>query len=195
MYDFLRGEVVELGDGWLVLDTGPVGYHLLISRQTAISLAVASEAKLLVHFHVTETAQSLFGFSSSVERALFRRLLQVNGIGPSSALGLLSAMPPDALARTILDSDLKALTAIKGVGKKTAERLIVELRDHLGELAAPSNAASSPAGSDELVQVLQGLGSPPREAQRLAGLAREALGPQADFQELLRHALHAGAID
>jgi holliday junction DNA helicase RuvA len=195
MYDFLRGEVVELGDGWLVLDTGPVGYHLLISRQTAISLALASEAKLLVHFHVTETAQALFGFSSSVERALFRRLLQVNGIGPSSALGLLSAMPPDALARTILDSDLKALTAIKGVGKKTAERLIVELRDHLGELAAPANAATSPSGSDELVLVLQGLGSPPREAQRLAGLAREALGPQADFQELLRHALHAGAID
>jgi Holliday junction DNA helicase RuvA len=195
MYDFLRGEVVELGDGWLVLDTGPVGYHLLISRQTAIGLAPASKAKLLVHFHVTESTQALFGFSSSVERALFRRLLQVNGIGPSSALGLLSAMPPDALARTILDSDLKALTAIKGVGKKTAERLIVELRDHLGELAAPASATTSPSGSDELVQVLQGLGSPPREAQRLAGLAREALGAQADFQELLRHALHAGAID
>lgn len=195
MYDFLRGEVSELGDGWLVLDTGPVGYHLLVSRQTAISLAVASEAKLLVHFHVTDSAHSLFGFSTATERALFRRLLQVNGIGPSSALGLLSAMPPDALARTILDGDLKALTAIKGVGKKTAERLVVELRDHLGELAAPASSQTSASGSDELVQVLQGLGSPPREAQRLAGLAREALGPQADFQELLRHALHAGAID
>ena len=196
MYEFLRGEVSELGDGWLVLDTGPVGYHLHISRQTATALAVRSQAQVLVHYHVTESTQAFYGFATAIERALFRRLLQVNGVGPSSALGLLSAMPPDDLARTILDEDLKALTSIKGVGKKTAERLVVELRDHLGELAAPSTGAipgSTP--SDELVQVLIGLGSAPREAQKLAQTAREQLGASADFQELLRHALHAGAID
>ncbi|MAW59729.1 MAG: Holliday junction branch migration protein RuvA [Planctomycetes bacterium] len=199
MYEFLRGKIVELGDGWLVLDTGPVGYHLLVSRQTATACAIANEAQLLTHYHVTESSQALFGFASPAERALFRRLLQVNGVGPSSALGLLSAMPPDQLARTILDEDLKALTSIKGVGKKTAERLVIELRDHLGELAAPQaglpGGGVSASGGDELAQVLMGLGSAPREAQKLAAAAREALGPQADFQELLRHALHAVAID
>lgn len=196
MYEFLRGEVSELGDGWLVLDTGAVGYHLHVSRQTATALAVRSQAQVLVHYHVTESTQAFYGFATVIERALFRRLLQVNGVGPSSALGLLSAMPPDDLARTILDGDLKALTAIKGVGKKTAERLVMELRDHLGELAAPSaGALPGSAPSDELVQVLIGLGSAPREAQKLAKTAREQLGADADFQELLRHALHAGAID
>lgn len=195
MYEFLRGEVSELGDGWLVLDTGPVGYHLLISRQTATALAVQTEARVLVHFHVTESSQALYGFASSMERALFRRLLQVNGVGPNSALGLLSAMPPDELARTILDEDLKALTSIKGVGKKTAERLVIELRDHLGELAAPASTGSGNPPADELAQVLTGLGSAPREAQKLAQAARESLGADAEFQELLRHALHAGAID
>lgn len=195
MYEFLRGEVTEFGEGSLVLDTGAVGYRLLVSRQTATGLALASEARLLVHFHVTETSQTLFGFASVAERQLFRRLLQVNGVGPSSALGLLSAMPPDELARTILDGDLKALTSIKGVGKKTAERLIIELRDHLAELAAPAVSTPSAPAGDELVQVLVGLGSPAREAEKLAAAARDSLGEQADFQELLRAALHGGAVD
>ncbi|MCH2102310.1 MAG: Holliday junction branch migration protein RuvA [Planctomycetes bacterium] len=196
MYEFLRGEVSKLGDDWLVLDTGSVGYRLHVSRQTATALTVRSQAQVLVHYHVTESAQAFYGFATTIERTLFRRLLQVNGVGPSSALGLLSAMPPDELARTILDGNLKALTSIKGVGKKTAERLVVELRDHLGELSGPTpSGAHGAASNDELVQVLVDLGSAPRQAQKLAQAAREQLGTNADFQELLRHALHAGATD
>lgn len=191
MYEYLKGEVVELDDASLVLGCAHVGYRLQASRQTLTALALESEAKLLVHLHVTDAAHTLFGFATATERALFRRLLQVNGVGPTSAIGLLSAMPPDALARAILDSDLRQLTGIKGVGKKTAERLVVELRDHLGELAAPAAVSGVAPVGDELVQVLVGLGSHAREAERMAAAARESLGADADFQELLRHALHA----
>jgi holliday junction DNA helicase RuvA len=191
VYEFLQGQVIELGLGHVVLEAGCVGYVLQISHQTSAKVSLHDQARLLVHFHVTETSQSLFGFASPAERSLFRRLLQVNGIGPTSALGLLSSMPPESLARCILDGDHKALTTIKGVGKKTAERLVVELRDHLGELAAPAagqSATQEPSG--ELEQVLIGLGFSQRDAGLAAQTARDSLGPESPFQDLLRQALH-----
>jgi holliday junction DNA helicase RuvA len=192
VYEFLQGQVSELGPSHVVLDTGAIGFLVQISQQTLAKISLDAQARLLVHFHVTETAQTLFGFATAAERSLFRRLLQVNGIGPTSALGLLSSMPPEALARCILDGDHKALTAIKGVGKKTAERLVVELRDHLGELAAPSAGLSNfQEASSELEQVLIGLGFSQREAGAAANAARETLGPDSAFQDLLRQALHA----
>jgi len=108
---------------------------------------------------------------------------------------LLSAMPPGELARTILDENLRALTAIKGVGKKTAERLIIELREHLTELAAPpSMAATGGADHDDLAQVLCGLGFPSKAAGAAAAKAREELGGNADFQDLLRLALQNQSV-
>ncbi len=193
MYEFLRGRVDERGSGYVVLDCGATGWRLLASRQTLEQLRPDQEVKLLVHMQVSENAHTLYAFASAAERALFRRLLQVSGVGPASALGLLSAMPPEDLARRILDRDLDALTAIKGVGRKTAERLMVELGDHLAELAAPASAAAGDLarGGDELVRVLLGLGLPPREARRSAETAFAALGSEAGFQDLLRHALHS----
>lgn len=190
MYEFLQGRVAEIGVNSIVLATEVVGYRLMASRQTLGPLQLDSKVRLWTHFHVTDSAHTLFGFGSKTERTLFRRLLQVNGVGPTSALGLLSAMPPEELARTILDENLRALTAIKGVGKKTAERLIIELREHLTELAAPSTmAADEEGGHDDLAQVLRGLGFPAKAAQSAAAKAREELGTDADFQDLLRQAL------
>ncbi len=191
MYEFLKGKVAEVGAGFVVLETEAVGYLVLASQQTLGSLKVHERVQLLIHFHVTDSAQTLFGFSTLAERTLFRRLLQVNGIGPTSALGLLSAMPPDELARCILDENIEALTSIKGVGKKTAERLIIELREHLTELAAPTRAHTSESISDhdELAQVLTGLGFSPQQARKSAMHARQELGSSADFQDLLRLAL------
>jgi len=197
VYEFLAGSLAELGEGYAVINVQGVGYSVLVSRQCAARLVVGDEVQLRVHYHVTESSQALYGFYSPAERAMFRRLLQVNGVGPNSALGLLSSMQPEALARTILDEDLRALTAIKGVGKKTAERLVVELRDHLAELAGPADAGifGSPQTeeADDLAQVLEGLGTPSRDARRLATAAREALGPDAEFQALLRQALQLAA--
>lgn len=191
MYEFLRGRVGELGRGHLVLDGDSIGWYLHASRQSLGRLQQGDEVRLWVHLQVSDSAHTLYGFHSRSERALFRRLLQVSGVGPSLALALLSALPPETLARHILDRDLDALTAIKGVGRKTAERLMVELGDHLSEWAAPAGATSPENGQDELLAVLQGLGMGAREARRAATAARESLGTEADFQDLLRHALHS----
>jgi len=197
VYEFLRGRVEEIRLGAAVLVVHDVGYHVLVSAPTATSLEVGQEITLLTHLAVSETSQVLFGFLHQAERALFRRLLQVNGVGPTSALGLLSSLPPEDMVRAILDEDQKKLTAMKGVGKKTAERLIVELRDHLDDLLpgggkrpdqASSPSTTDPVGSD-LERVLLDLGTPPAAAARGAEAALNHLGPDADFQELLRHAL------
>lgn len=196
MYDFLEGTVAELGAGQLVLAVGGIGFALQVTPSCQASLEVGQAIKLRVHHSVSEHAQSLFGFASPLERALFRRLLQVNGIGPQSALTILGSLPPEDMMRAILDADTAALIKLKGVGKKTAERLVVELRDHLDDLlpgASPKKRAdstSTEAGPEaDLVQVLCELGHSPVEAARKASLTLDALGAESDFQDLLRHAL------
>ncbi|MHC4380502.1 MAG: Holliday junction branch migration protein RuvA [Planctomycetota bacterium] len=199
MYEYLHGRVEDLGPGTAVLDVQGVGYAIQVSGPCAASLTLGEDCRLLVHFSVSENAQSLFGFKNAAERTLFRRLLQVNGIGPSSALNLLSSLPPDEMVRAILDGDQKRLVAMKGVGKKTAERLIVELRDHLQELL-PGSAATAVGGSSpiettvhsvhaDLERVLAELGTAPAAAASGAQAALDSLGPDAEFQELLRYAL------
>lgn len=198
MYAYLHGRVEDLRLGAAVLDVRDVGYEVLVSGPTSAALEVGQEVTLLTHLAVSETSQVLFGFLHQAERALFRRLLQVNGVGPTSALGLLSSLPPEDMVRAILDGDQKRLTAMKGVGKKTAERLIVELRDHLDDLlpersGSKSPSSSSPDSSDpigsDLERVLLDLGTPAASASRGAEAALAHLGPDADFQELLRYAL------
>ena len=196
MYEYLYGRVEEIRLGAAVLDVQGVGYCVMVSQPCAASLTLGDDTKMLVHLAVSETNQVLFGFQSPAERTLFRRLLQVNGIGPTSALGLLSSLPPDEMVRAILDGDQKRLTAMKGVGKKTAERLIVELRDHLSDLmpstplfdGAPKPSSESSVPND-LERVLLELGTPPSAARDGAKSAIDTLGEDADFQELLKHAL------
>ena len=196
MYEYLQGCIDEVGATWVIVDVGGVGWNLSVSSRCAAGLEVGSEHRLLVHLAVSETSQVLYGFENATERGLFRRLLQVNGIGPSSAIGLLSSLPPDEMVRAILDGDIKRLTAMKGVGKKTAERLIVELRDHLEDLYQPGGSGSlftppaeATASTTDLERVLVELGATPAVAESSARAACEELGADADFQELLRFAL------
>lgn len=199
MFEFLQGRVEEIGPGSVVLDVHDVGYHLQVSGPCASVRRLGEECRLLVHLAVSENSQILYGFADRVERTLFRRLLQVNGIGPASALSLLSSLPPDEMVRAILDRDHKRLTAMKGVGRKTAERLIVELRDHLGELLPGADrevgGPTPPRTSvhQDLERVLIELGSPAATAAGGAQAALDSLGPEADFQELLRFALTPNA--
>jgi Holliday junction DNA helicase RuvA len=192
VYEYFEGRVATLAPGSAVLDVAGVGWLIHAPASTLRRLEEGVPARLLVHLAVSDSALTLYGFLTKTERQLFRRLLKVGGIGPTSALNLLSAMPPDDLARAILDGDLKRLTALKGVGKKTAERLIVELRDQLGAAGSADSAVASESGGgdgDDLQRVLQDLGAAPAHARTSAEAARSALGPDADFQELLRHAL------
>lgn len=192
MYDFLRGRVASTGSARVVLETAGVGWSLHVPDSTAARLRVNAEATLLVHLAVGESALTLYGFASDFERRLFRRLIQVSGVGPTRALEVMSALPPEPLVRAIVEADVKRLSTVKGVGKKTAERLVVELRDHLRDWAAgsvPAEDSAPAAEGDDLARVLTDLGAQPAAAQRAAAQARAALGAAADFQDLLRHAL------
>jgi len=117
------------------------------------------------------------------------RLISVNGVAPGTAMSLLSALRAERLAAAVVDGDVASLTAVKGIGRKTAERLVVELRDHLADMAADSAASAPGAPGDDLVRVLVGLGCAPQDAARRAKAARRSKGADADFQELLRTAL------
>ncbi len=188
MFDFLEGRVEAVRAGGLVLRTGGLGWSLAATAGTLERLRPGEEARLLVHLAVSDSALSLFGFLDEAERGAFRRLIQVSGIGPSLALSLLTALPPRDLAEAIRRRDAAALTRVKGIGRKTAERLLVEIGDGLAAWEEPGAAAAGD-GPDELVQLLVDLGTRPAEARTAAARARAALGPEAELEDLLRHAL------
>lgn len=189
----LRGEVAEPGADRLVLDVNGVGYELLVPARTAEAARPGATLTLHVHTSVREDAIVLFGFSTLAEKSAFEQLVAVNGVGPRTALSILSSLAPDALARAIEGNDLKTLTSVSGVGKKTAERLVLELR---GKLAyAPASAASvahvRATPEDPLPLALAQLGYKKSEIDlALAKLAEQGLaaGPlDARLQASLRY--------
>ena len=134
MIDFLIGTLVEKSAPNLTLDVNGVGYELQASLSTFTVLpGIGESVKLLTHFVVREDAQLLYAFADPIERKLFRTLIKVNGVGPKLALAILSGMDVAAFNRCILANDVKSLTRLPGVGKKTAERLIIEMKDRMSE--------------------------------------------------------------
>jgi len=192
----LRGRLARSTPERVLLDVGGVGYQLHVSLTTFSELdrvGIGAEVALHVHTHVREDQLALYGFATEREKELFERLIAVSGIGPRLAQVVLSGMAPEDLIAALAASDLARLTRIPGVGKKTAERMVVELRDKVAALARelPSTTAAIAAGGgsdEELVAALVNLGYKPAQAQAAVGEARKAT-PQAAFHELLRLAL------
>ena len=134
MISYLVGKLVEKSTPWLVIEVNGVGYDVQASLNTFTDLpALGAEIKLLTHFVVREDAQLLYGFADQSERQLFRTLIKINGVGAKLALAILSGMDAAAFSHCIIASDVASLTRLPGVGKKTAERLIVEMKDRLQE--------------------------------------------------------------
>jgi len=135
---FLRGRILDKQPPWLLLDVNGVGYEIEASMNTFYKLPeVGAELGLHTHFVVREDAQLLYGFADQQEKQLFRSLIKVNGVGPKMALGILSGISAEAFIRTVHNEDTTALVRVPGVGKKTAERLIVEMKDRLGLKSVP----------------------------------------------------------
>jgi len=184
----LRGTLLEKQPPWMVVEVAGVGYELEASMTTLVAMPSSGEpVSLYTHLSVRDDAHLLYGFAREQERTLFRALIKVNGIGPKLALGILSGMDEDAFVRCVMDDDAKALTRLPGVGKKTAERLIIEMRDRFphweqpGELplATASGAgratASEPDPLADAEAALVSLGYKPAEAARmLVGLEASA---------------------
>ena len=134
MYDYIKGNLVEKNPAFAVLETAGIGYMIYISLNTYPHLIDGKEEKLYVHQIVREDAQILFGFYDRSERVLFRHLISVSGIGPNTAILLLSSMSPAELVKVITTAQTDRLKTIKGIGGKTAERIIVDLRDKLDKV-------------------------------------------------------------
>ena len=189
----LRGRLVSKGPGEVVLDVGGVGYRVAIPVSTFYRLGEpGAEASLLTYTHVREDTLALFGFLTSEEQALFELLIGVAGVGPRLAINILSGIEVPELVQALRAADLARLTRIPGVGKKTAERLVVELRDkaHKLPLAATEEAATPPGSTskDDLVSALANLGYSRPEAEKAVLLALEEDGAGRS-EDLLRRAL------
>jgi Holliday junction DNA helicase RuvA len=194
----LTGKVVaQEAEGAVVVDVAGVGYEVLVPLGT-VGRAASDEGgrcTLYVHTHAREDALTLFGFATEADRLTFRTLIGVSNVGPRTALAVLSALPAEELARAIAAKDFGKLTGIPGIGKKTAERLVLELRDRLAKpMAATARAGASskdaPAAraQDLLLGALTRMGYRPAEAER----AIVALGPRLDtdtLADLVRDAL------
>jgi holliday junction DNA helicase RuvA len=197
MIGSLHGRIASKSPPQLTVDVGGVGYELEAPMSTFFHLpAVGHEVRLLTHLVVREDAHVLYAFGTEDERQLFRSLLKVSGVGPKIALALLSGMSVEAFARCIQSEDLATLTRVPGIGRKTAERLLVEMRDRLGPMGidgARSTGRPSPASpAGEAFDALVKLGYKPAEATQLL----EAAGPGThSTEELIRRALQSAVRD
>lgn len=133
MYDFIKGEVVEIGPTEVVIDTLNFGFKLQISLQTYSRLQAGSKAKLYIHHHLREDIELMYGFFDKEERSIFQHLIEVSGIGPNTARMMLSSMTSDEIRNAIITGDINRLKSIKGIGLKTAQRLLIDLKDKIAK--------------------------------------------------------------
>jgi Holliday junction DNA helicase RuvA len=188
----LTGLVEEKLEGAAILDVGGVGYLVHLSLASLAALPSKGErATLRIHTHVREDALDLYGFATEEEQEVFRALVEVKGVGPRAAQNILSGIEPRDLAQAVAHGDVARLTKVPGVGKKTAERLVVELKDKLLALArAAGPAKGRPAGGilEQLAQALVGLGWKQPQAEEVAQSLQDAVEGKT-LDELLREAL------
>ena len=189
----LRGLLVAKQPPWLVLDVAGVGYEIQVPMSTMFDLPeTGKEVTLLTHYAVKEDTAALYGFLRESERVLFRALQKVSGIGAKTALAVLSGVSVDEFARLVQSGDIASLTRVPGIGKKTAERIVVELRDRVDGIAmtAPGfSEGSMPRDAvTEATIALQQLGYKPAEAVRLV---KDAAQQGDDAEAIIRKALKA----
>ena len=190
----IQGQLVELNENQILVDVGGLSYEVEVTESVLASAAVASDPGILLytHFVVREDAQLLYGFLTRMERDVFRDLIRISGVGPKLAQNLISAISLEQLVHCVRNQDVAMLTRVPGVGKKTAERLLVELKGRLGDLTvpAPAAAAASPTVVGDAEAALEALGYRPAEAQRAIAQAFESAGDgKADSEVLIRLAL------
>ena len=201
MITFLHGKLVEALPTQVIVDVHGVGYDVLIPLSSYDKLpSPGGDIKLLTHLAIREDAHVLYGFMTSAEREMFRLLINnVSGIGPKIALNVLSGMNVTALRGAVANADVKALSQISGVGKKTAERIVVELKDKIGAAGAWEALSATRSLSDadqkinDAVLALMALGFKQIEAHDSIRAAQAALGPAVAVEDLVRASLKKGA--
>ena len=192
MISFLRGRFVEKSPTWVWVDVNGVGYEVHISLHTYSSIQHQSEGLLYTILLIREDAHLLYGFAEKSERDLFQQLISVSGVGASTARVMLSYLKPEELIAAIVQSNVKALESIKGIGKKTAERLVLELKDKLSKISPLSN--NSPLINNTLQQdalnALSALGIPKQAAAEVVEKTLKA-NPELGVEDLVKKALRS----
>jgi Holliday junction DNA helicase RuvA len=196
MIGFLSGKILEKDANTLIVDVGGVGYEVTIPLSTFYELGeIGSDVQLRIFTHVREDALQLFGFKTSRERDIYLKLISVQGIGAKSGIAMLSGMNADEIVAAIRTNNLVRLTSIPGVGKKTAERIVIELRDKIGGLSAAASASSGSASDerpdtvfDDALSALVNLGYQRNAAEKALQDASKD-GAELSVQKLLRAAL------
>lgn len=198
MIAYLRGRVIEIGTETLVLEVGGVGYELYCSAQVFSKARFGAEMEIYVSMHVKEDGITLFGFDSPKEKQLFARLTSVSGVGPKSAMGIFTSMTADEAAEAIMLADVKKLSKAKGMGKKTAEKIVLELHGKISaaevmsksgdfSVAMPGGGEKLSETDEEAVSALQNLGFTRNESLQAVKRAKES--GAADLEDIIRRAL------
>ncbi|HTX88367.1 MAG TPA: Holliday junction branch migration protein RuvA [Bacteroidales bacterium] len=191
MYEFIKGHLVEKNPAYAVVEVNGIGYILNISLHTYTLLKEDSHCKLFTHLIVKEDSHVLYGFADEEERELFRQLISVSGVGAGTARMILSALSPDETARAIVQGDSRLLQSVKGIGQKTAQRIIVDLKDKLSRDLIPFEKMA-PEHNTKKEEALSGLiilGFPKTVAEKALSKILEAEGAALSVEQLIRNAL------
>ena len=190
MYEYIRGNIADISPANIVIDTGGVGYFITISLNSYSQLSGKKEAKLFLHQVVREDAHLLFGFADRSERELFRNLISVNGVGASTAIMMLSSLTPDEIRSAVATGNVAVLQGVKGIGAKTAQRIIIDLKDKLGKLQETGQIllATDNTKQIEALSALVMLGFAKKDAEKVVS---KIINEQADasVEAIIKQAL------
>ena len=190
MYEFIEGEFVEKSPAHLIVKAGPLAYHIHISVFTYSQISSLTSGKIYLHFVVREDAQMFYGFSSREERQIFKSLISVSGVGANTARLILSSLSPDEVSQAILAGNVAVLQGIKGIGAKSAQRIIVDLKDKVGKGAGIDELffAEGNTSREEALSALVALGFPKNTVEKiLTRILSEQ--PELSVEEIVKAAL------
>ncbi|MAX80745.1 MAG: Holliday junction branch migration protein RuvA [Crocinitomicaceae bacterium] len=190
MIHHINGRLVEKSPTYVVIDCGGVGYYINISLNTYSQLKEGEQCKLLTHLAIKEDAHTLYGFMSDSERQLFRQLISVSGVGTSTAQMILSSLNPEDITQSILNEDVNALKAVKGIGAKTAQRIIIDLKDKIGKIETEKDfpSVSYNTVKNEALSALVALGFDKTKSNKVLDKILSG-GEELTVEELIKSAL------
>lgn len=191
MYEFIEGSLEQVNPAFVVINNNGVGYHVLISINTYEQIKSSKQVRMLIHLAIKEDAHTLYGFFEPVERELFRLLIQVNGVGTNTARMILSGQTVNAIISAIGNGNINLLKSVKGVGPKTAQRIIIELQDKVGRLSGNGieELGRMPGKSfDEALQALLALGFPRNASEKVLSKIAETQ-PGISVEDIIKQAL------
>lgn len=195
MITFIKGRLIEKEPTHVVIETGGLGYHINISLNTFSNVKDQESCMLFTHFHVKEDSQTLFGFSKKAERKTFLDLIGISGVGPSTGLMILSSLSPKELQSAIASEDVKLIQSVKGIGAKTAQRIILELKGKIeksildGSIEVDSSLQSHNTIKDEALIALTTLGIAKAAAEKSIDRVIRKIGTDITVEQLIKHAL------